>query len=188
MSAQSREHPPGWVKHTPKHLGSLMFVFWLKLHVPFGCGLSQNAPASIKFTGERAAQLCLCPASTHTTSSLCGKHSPPLTDRKTQTHRHKSPLDFSQLITRGLCAVPHLPRAPPQESQQHPQQSQQCWLHTELRLGFQQPPVLSFQNMGFCDVPIFNQSQVQRKLACLEVGMCEKQGHGLGKVNTQGYN
>lgn len=172
MAAQSREHPPGWVKHTPKCLGSLMFVFWLNRHVPFGCGLSQNAPASIKITRERAAQLCLCPAFTHTTPSLCRKLSPHLADRKTQTHRYKPPLDFSQFITRRLCDVPHLPRAPPQESQQHPEQSQQRWLHTEFRLSFQQPRVLSFQNMGFCDVPIFNQSQVQRKLACLEVGMC----------------
>lgn len=112
MSAQSREHPPGWVKHTPKHLGSLMFVFWLKLHVPFGCGLSQNAPASIKFTGERAAQLCLCPASTYTTPSPCGKHSPPSqtgkprhTDITPLLISHSSSLEGSVLSHTSL--VPH---------------------------------------------------------------------------------
>lgn len=136
-------------------------MFWVKLHVPFGSGLSQNAPASIKIPKKRAAQLCLCPAFTHTAPTLCRKHSPHLADRKIQTLSCQSPLGFSQLIPGGLCDVPHIPCAPPQESQQ-------CWLHTE----FKQPQVLSFQKMGFCDVPIFNQSQVQRKLACLEVGMC----------------
>lgn len=142
-------------------------MLWLKLPVPFGCGLSQNAPASIKNHKGKGSPALSLPCFHHTTPTLCRNYSPHLTDRKIQTLSDKSPLDFRRFITRGLCDVPHLPCAPPQESQQCPQQ---CWPRTEFRLSFKQ--VLSSQNTGFCDVPIFNQSQVQSKLACLEVGMC----------------
>lgn len=112
VSAQSKEHPHSKGKHTPKQLGSLMFMFWLKLHVPFGSGLSPNAPAPIKTPKERAAQLSLCPAFTHTTPALGRKLCPPVTDRKIRhgcpiQTRLSTPPGFLSAHHWGLCDVPH---------------------------------------------------------------------------------
>lgn len=158
MSAQSREHPAELPKEecTPKHLGTLMastpHASWL-WSVPKCSCIHKKSP--------RTGQLSSAPSCFHPHNSV--GNTLPIWQTGKSRHSAINPLLIS--LSSSLCDVPHLPCAPPQESQQ-------CWLRTEFRLSFKQPQALSFQNTGFGDVPIFNQSQVQRKLACLEVGMC----------------